>query len=313
MTPGLPPRRIVVVGDIMTDVVTRLDEPPAPDSDAAATIVLTGGGSGANVAAWTAYLHHPVTMVGRVGADPEGRARCQELAALGVDLRVAVDPERATGTCVVLVAADGGRTMLPDRAANLALDVTDLPADLFRGGGHLHLSGYLLLDPGPRPAAHRALRLAGAAGMTVSVDTSSSAPLDRCGPGRFAEWTREVDLLIANAAEAALLAHRLPDYRNMVITRGSDGAGWWRAGRTVAEVAAPPTRVIDTTGAGDSFTAGLLTAWLGGAGPVAALTAGAQVAAGCVARIGARPVSHFTRPVAPQTMTKRTDLPPPGE
>ena len=140
--------RVVVVGDVMVDVVTRLSGPVAPGSDSPARVAFEGGGQAANTAAWAAVAGAPVVLVARAGDDPAGRAAAAELGALGVDVRFAVDEERPTGTCVVLVAADGERTMFPDPGANGALAAGDLPDDLLVAGDHLHVAGYALLVTG---------------------------------------------------------------------------------------------------------------------------------------------------------------------
>jgi sugar/nucleoside kinase (ribokinase family) len=67
--------------------------------------------------------------------------------------------------------------MLPDPGANAALAVTDLSDSLLAAGDHLHVTGYSLVRPGPRPAALAAISRAAAAGMSVSVDPSSAALL----------------------------------------------------------------------------------------------------------------------------------------
>ena len=68
-----------------------------------------------------------MTLIGRVGDDAAGRAAADALRAEGVDLRLSVDPERPTGTCLVLVEPGGERTMLPDPGANAALVAEPLP------------------------------------------------------------------------------------------------------------------------------------------------------------------------------------------
>jgi len=141
--------RIVVVGDVMVDVVARLSGPVAEGSDSAAQVSWAGGGSAANVAAWLALagVERPV-LVGRVGDDPQGAAAVAELEAGGVEPRVAVDRELGTGTCIVLVAPNGERSMLPDAGANDALRPGDLTDDLLEPGGHVHVVGYALLRGG---------------------------------------------------------------------------------------------------------------------------------------------------------------------
>ena len=271
---------LVVLGDLMVDVVARMAGPPARGSDTPARIEVHGGGSGANVAAWAASLGVPVSFVGRVGDDERGRSAVAALA--GVDVCVDVDVSRPTGTCLVLVEPGGERTMVPDPGANDG--PVALPERLLARGAHLHVSGYALLRAVPRPGALAAVEAARAAGMTVSIDPSSWALLR---PGVLPA----ADLLLPNADEARVLGIAPEDFAGpgeVVVTLGAEGA-LWTDGREIVRAAAVAARVVDTTGAGDAFAAGLLAARLAGAGPAAALAAGCEVAARAVARPGARP------------------------
>jgi ribokinase len=287
---------IVVLGDVMVDVVARLSGPVAVGSDSAARVSWGSGGSAANVAAWLvmAGVERPV-LVGRVGDDSQGRAAAEELAAGGVDARLAVDAERATGTCIVLVAPGGERSMLPDAGANDALQSGDLPDELLEPGGHLHVVGYALLREGSRGAARTAIARAKAAAMTVSVDPSSAALLSP----EFLDLAEGVDLLLPNADEAFALtgqtdperaARRLAKrFPEVVVKLGAEGTLWTDG---VGEARAPAmetTGVLDTTGAGDAFAAGLLAARTGGAGPPEALRAACALAVRAVCAPGARP------------------------
>src|SRR6266699_7321052 len=152
--------RIVVVGDLMTDTVARAALPLVKGSDTPATVTAHGGGSGANIAAWLAVDGAEVAFVGRRGADIAGRNRDMELMGYGVDARLVMDPERPTGTCVVMITHKGDTTMLSDHGANAALSPEDLPQDLFTPGSDLHMSGYTLLKEGSRPAAITAMERA---------------------------------------------------------------------------------------------------------------------------------------------------------
>jgi sugar/nucleoside kinase (ribokinase family) len=134
--------------------------------------------------------------------------------------------------------------MLPDPGANDGLAASDLPGDLFRPGGVLHVTGYALLRPGSRAAARAALERARAAGMRTSLDPSSAAPL-AAGPDLL-ELAGPVDLLLPNEAEAPLLG---PAPGELVITRGAAGATWTDGTRTVA-VPARPAAVRDTPAPG---------------------------------------------------------------
>jgi ribokinase len=286
-------RRIVVAGDVMTDVVASLSGAISRGSDTPARIVQRGGGAGANVAVWLARAGAAVTLIGRIGDDAAGRAAAEGLRAEGVDARLALDPARPTGACIVLVEPGGERSMLPDAGANAGLEVAGLPDD----AAHLHLAGYALLHPGSRPAARAMLAAARAAGIGVSVDPSSAAPLQRAGAATFLEWVGGIDLLVPNRDEAAVLTG-MPDpkaaaraltahAREVVVKLGAQGA-LWTDGETQVRAPAVGVLVTDTTGAGDAFAAGLLAARLAGAEPADALGAGCALAAEAVAREGGR-------------------------
>jgi ribokinase len=278
----------------MVDVVARLAGPVAPGSDSPARVAFQGGGQAANTAAWLGVAGVQVALVGRVGADAAGRSAAEELGALGVDARLAVDAERPTGTCVVLVAADGERTMFPDAGANGG--PVELDDDLLVRGDHLHVVGYALLREGSGAGAQSAIARARAAGMTVSVDPSSAALLS----GGLRQLWRGVDLVVPNSLEASALtgladpsaaARALAEsFSEVVVTLGERGA-LWTDGAEVLTVAASEADVVDTTGAGDAFAAGLLAARVRGAGPKEALEAGCALAARAVAVTGGRPIS----------------------
>lgn len=289
---------MVVVGDVCTDVVVLLSGEPAPDSDRPAAISTAGGGAAANVAAHLADLGTPVTLAGCVGDDLPGEALRAELAAAGVELALRTVPGVPTGTIVSLVEPGGERSFLADRGANLALQAADVPDPA--PGGHLHLSGYTLLAPGPRTAGLAALARARAAGCTVSIDPASTGPLAAHGVDRWLAETAAATLLLPNADEARLLtgctdpaaAARTLAARHpvVVVTLGAEGA-LWAAGDLLVHRPAHPAVVVDTTGAGDAFTAGVLAAWASSGGrpdPVRALDAGLARAAAVVARPGAR-------------------------
>ena len=287
MTGARAPARIVVAGDVMTDVVATLAGPVARGSDTPARIVQRPGGAGANVAVWLARAGAPATLIAAVGDDLAGRAAAQALAAAGVDARLTIDRARPTGSCIVLVEPGGERSMLPDPGANAALAPAPLPVD----AAHLHLSGYALLRPGSRAAARALLAAGREAGLGVSVDPASAAPLAAAGADAFLGWAGPVDLLLPNRDELAVLggdpAALIGRAREVVVTLGAEGA-LWTDGTTTVRAAAEPVAAVDATGAGDAFAAGLLAARLAGAAPAAALAAGCALAARAVVRSGAR-------------------------
>ena len=300
------PGRVAVLGDLVTDVVAVLSGPPAPDTDTAAAIRFTGGGQAANTAAWLAWHGVPVTLLATVGADAAGTARLAELRAAGVDCPLPPRPDAPTGTVIVL-AEGGRRTMVTDRGASLLLDPDEVALALAAAGAvHLHLSGYPLLDDRSREAGLRALATARELGLTVSVDAASAAPLRQVGGAAFLSWVRGVDLLLANVDEAAVLAgDRDGDPAGdpaeqaralatelgtaVVVKLGGAGAVWADLDGSVASAPAPAATVIDPTGAGDAFAAGLLATRLASGEAMACLTAAAAAGARAVALVGARP------------------------
>jgi ribokinase len=292
--------RYFCIGDLMVDVVARLFGTLAEGSDSPGVISYVGGGSAANTAAWLAVAGVESTFVGAIGDDAAGQAQVESLHALGVDVRFRVDRMRPTGTCLVLVAPGGERTMVPDSGANLSLREHDVPVDEFRAGDHLHVSGYALLRDS-RDAALHAMAQARAAGMSVSVGAASAAPLEALGAAAFLDLLPPDAVLFANEKEAAVLAgtpgsavdlaDRLSGSgRQTVVTSGS-GDAVWSDGDTSTTLSAQPLTgpELDTTGAGDAFAAGFLAARVRDATPQVCLRDGHALAAAACRTTGGRP------------------------
>ena len=281
--------RVTVVGDVGLDLCCRLRAPIAAGDDTPAHITSHPGGAGANTAAGLARLGVEVELIARIGDDEAGRAAAVELASHGVDCRFVVDPTLPTCRVIVLVDAAGGRTMVSDQGANAALRPEDIV--LPPGPGHLHLSGYVLLDGRSRAAGRAALeRPSGPAGPPPS--TRRRPPCNRRRRCRRTSWywVSGHDLLLPNEAE--LIALGGPDAAlaaagGVAVTHGRDGASWYAAGDPQR---VPVDRVTDTdsTGAGDAFDAGFLAAWLGGESPAVALAAGVRAGTEAAGAAGAR-------------------------
>ncbi|AXT86623.1 ribokinase [Aeromicrobium sp. A1-2] len=271
---------ILVVGDLVDDIGVRPLGRVNPASDTISEIRMTAGGSAANVAAWLGHLGADVRFVGRCGADAVAR-HTAALESYGVDARVAGDPDLPTATIVLTLDEAADRTMYVDRAANTTLTAADLPADVWDDVTWLHLTGYSFFDDGVRPVVLGLVAEAARRGAGVSIDPSSLGFLAAAGRDAVLSWLADADLVFPNDDEQRFLG--LAGDR-LVLTRGGAGADF--RGHTVAAIDAD---VVDTTGAGDAFCAGFLRVWTRAQDAEAALSAGVESAARCVATRGARP------------------------
>jgi sugar/nucleoside kinase (ribokinase family) len=292
-----PPPLVVVVGDIMNDIVVRPTATVDLATDTASEIEFARGGSGANQAAWLASLGVAVRFAGRVGAG-DAAAQRRALEDLGVDARLVEDRDVATGTVVVLVSADGERSMFTDRGANRRLGARDLDG-LLEGASHLHISAYQLFEAASRPGVRALCAAAVEAGTPISVDPATFAGVRDAGGEAFFAWTAGACLLFPNLDEGrqlsgetepeAIVDSLLEHYPLVALKLGAAGALAGSADGHRLRVAADPASVVDSTGAGDAFCAGFLARFVQGAG-LEECTAGAVAAAGgVVSRAGARP------------------------
>ncbi|WP_112229304.1 carbohydrate kinase family protein [Lentzea atacamensis] len=289
-------RPVVVVGDAGLDVVARHAGPIAHGGDVRAKVTIEPGGAGANTAVWLAACGASPILVARVGRDSAGRQIHAELTSAGVQCAFAVDQDLATCCVVVLVDEDGQRSMLPDRGANARFSPADLdPGLLAAPNGHLHLSGYVLLDASSRPAGLAALETARNAGWTTSVDPQAAVLIHSAEA--FLEDVRGVDILMPNADELMALTgstdptaakNLLTHVGAVVVTTGPDGASWIDADEIIS-VPAETTECVDSTGAGDAFDAGFLAAWLAGSSKRDALLGGVRAGSRAVSVVGAQP------------------------
>ncbi len=258
--------RITTLGDVIRDVVVRLDGALVPGDDAPAETRAGGGGQAANVAAWAARLGAEARFVGKRGADMAGQLVAEELAGHGVELSGPI--EGRTGM-VVSIASDGDRTMASDRGSAPDLAPDELEPSWFVCDA-LHLSGYAFAREPMRASALRAAELARAEGAQVSVDLSAWSLVD--DDFRASIQALRPDLVFAGEAEQAAFGELDASW---IVKHGADGV-------VVDGVAHPAHAVtaIDATGAGDAFAAGYL---------VGGVTLGLETAARCCAKLGARP------------------------
>jgi sugar/nucleoside kinase (ribokinase family) len=290
------PRRIVVFGDVIDDVIATPRGDIRPDTDTPATIERRGGGSAANMATWLAAIGTTVDFVGRVGVmDLERHSRV--LREAGVRPMLAGDHVLPTGTIVILVDGEK-RSMLTERGANAALDPDSVSDSILEGASALHFTGYSLFGKQETSGFSRLIKRARSRGVHVSVDAGSAGFLADFGGKRFLRAIAGADLLFPSLDEgreltglddpeaiAQQLAKKFPV---VALTLGSAGiivAG----GSESVRIEVVPAATIDPTGAGDAFCAGFLSEWIASRDREAAARAGALLAARAVGVIGGRP------------------------
>lgn len=279
MTPPTEPGVLATLGDLVEDVIVRLDGPINVASDTPATITRRRGGSAANTAVAVAMGGHRSRFLGQVGNDAIGSALLDEMRLAGVDVSMA---RRAgsTGTIVALVDPLGERSMLTDRRS--CIDLSD-PDPAWLDDVHtLHVPFYSLATGPIAATAATVVTLAHERGVAVSVDLSSTAVMREFG-------LEAVRRLLSNLRPQVILANRdetadfgvagLAHGVLFVEKRGADPAIVHRAGAEPVEVPAIAVGgVDDTTGAGDAFAAGFLTGpWR--ADPIEACASGHRTAA----------------------------------
>jgi ribokinase len=264
---------VATLGDLLLDVVVKLNRPLADGDDTHGETRVGAGGQAANVAAWAAALGAEARFVGKCGADATGELVKADLLRRAVDV-VGPPPVGRNGVVVSLVDLDGSRTMVSDRGVAPELAPDELQPEWFERCDWLHLSGYSLMREPIGAAAERAAELARAAGAKVSVDLSSVNLIREFGAAQLSERFVRIrpDVVFGNEAEHAELP--IPS-EVRVVKRGAEGATI--DGRHLPPVAGD---VVDTTGAGDALAAGYLVG-----GPDLAMEAAAR----CVSKLGTMP------------------------
>jgi ribokinase len=260
---------ILVLGDINMDALMQTPGlPPAGGGVVAQGMSLRAGGSAANTAVVLAKLGAAVDLLGCVGQDAHADAAMAALAGAGVNLRHVQRTEAPTGFIFIAVTPDGERTMFSFRGANVLLAAQDIPADIWQGAALLHLSGFAFLDDPQRAAAWRAVGLADAAHTPVCLDTALEPALLQ--PEELKKLLPHLKICITGMQEAhALLGVETPQAAADALLQAGvslaavklGAAGCLLANKSEQQLCAGlPVQAVDSTGAGDAFSAGLLLA-----------------------------------------------------
>jgi sugar/nucleoside kinase (ribokinase family) len=259
------------------------------------------GGSAANTVAAIAALGGKTGFIGQVAFDELGSVFAHDIMAAGVDFRT--EPrqgEPATARCMIFVTPDGQRTMNTFLGASQFLPPEAIDEEMIRDGAILYLEGYLWDPEEPRAAMRRAMAVAREAGRMIAFTLSDTFCIARHGDD-FRQLIADglIDILFANEAELMALAgtddleRALSDYAPkvlaLVVTRSEKGAMIMNKGVRYEVAAHPVETVVDTTGAGDLFAAGVLYGIAQNQPLDRCLAVGAICAAEIISHYGARP------------------------
>lgn len=245
---------VVVLGSANLDVMIALQRIPAPGETVLTDTVERGcGGKGANQAVAASRAGAATSFLGAVGDDDAGRMLLDGLSGAGVDTSAVRRSDGPSGTAYVMVDAHGENAIVVVGGANAGYtELTAAEADRIRRADVL-----LMQLEVPVETVTAAAEIARAAGVFVVLNAAPYADLP-------AELLDRLDLLILNQHEAALSAGMsappdeladviLGSVPGVLITLGADGSLLATRDSEPVRIAAPRVRVVDTTGAGDTF------------------------------------------------------------
>jgi sugar/nucleoside kinase (ribokinase family) len=264
----LIPPTILVAGEVNADLVFRGVSPfPTLGQEVLVSeSELVLGSASAICASGFARLGNRVVFAGKVGDDLFGRFCMEDMARSGIELaHVLVDKEASTGI-TVSISTGRDRALVTCLGAIAEFAAEEVPDAAFEGASHLHVAGFFL-QTRLRSGLPGLFRRARRRGLTTSLD---------CGHDPSGEWSSgleealaEADLFFPNEEEILAISGRqnleeaLRSFQGVrvVAKLGAAGAATLEESALLT-VPAPSVNVVDTTGAGDSFDAGFLHAWL---------------------------------------------------
>lgn len=314
-----PELHVVAVGNAIVDVIansddaflkkhdiakggmTLIDEPRATAiyADMAAGIE-NSGGSAANTVACIASFGGRGGYIGKVADDDLGRIFAHDLKSLGIAFDATpMSGGPSTARCLINVTKDAQRSMATFLGAAGHVGPDDVSEDLVAAAAITYLEGYLFEQPVARDAFAKAGDIARAAGRKLAITLSDGFVVDRNRDALLEFIPQHVDILFANQVEAEMLfgvkAEALDDAARKLcpltaITMSEKGSRLvTRDGPSVAVPAVPPAQLVDTTGAGDAYAAGVLFGLASGRDLETAGRLGSLAASEVISHFGARP------------------------
>ncbi len=290
------PRPLLVLGSINADLYVELDRLPEPgETVGGRNAAVRPGGKGANQAAAAARLGHPTRFAGQVGDDAFAPALRAALAGTGADTGLLSTVPGPCGQAFILLQHGGENSIVLVGGANQSW--TGIPPTLVAA---IPQAGAVLMQREiPETVSLAAARLAHAAGIPVLLDAGGlEGPLDPALLACLAvlspnesELARLTGLPTADDAQVLEAARSLQRHGvgDVLVKLGGRGSLLLQRNGTVLRQGIFPVPVVDTTGAGDCFTAAYAVALLEGQSAAEGLRFAAAAAACCVQELGAMP------------------------
>ncbi|MCK5058034.1 MAG: sugar kinase [Candidatus Aminicenantes bacterium] len=295
---------LTVLGDVAWDVLVRPNSPLLPGGDVFGEITIAPGGCAANTAVWAVRCGLKTSFIGKIGSDRFGLMAKENLEHEKVAAHLVYTDKHHTATVAVWINREGERSTVFGQGADYYLLASELPAQKLKKTNHLHLTAWSLFSDPPRAAAYHAAGLVKEMGGTISLDPASFQMIDQAGKERSLEYFKNIpiDLFFPNLAEGKLLSGEdLPEKvisklselfpsAIIILKLGANGALIRQDEQTI-RIKAAVDSIIDSTGAGDSFTGAFLAKFLTGVSPVQAGTFAVKISSWVVNHVGAQPGS----------------------
>ena len=295
---------LCVVGDFAWDVLIRTNNNLLKGGDSFGEVMLTPGGSAANLAVWAKRCGLNTRFIGKIGRDRFGQLAREDLEKEKIEHHFVETDAHLTGSVAVFVDQTGERSMVSGHGADFYLIPSELPKNAIISSNHLHLTAWSFFTDPPRSAARIAAQLAQQNNLTISFDPASFQMIQEMGVDQFLSWTKDlaIDIFFPNFEEGRVLtgcdepeaivralANTYTDAL-IILKLDADGALVFD-GTTATEIAPATNNLVDATGAGDSFAGAFLAHYLTSNSPVDAAKFATKVAAWVIEHLGARPTA----------------------
>jgi sugar/nucleoside kinase (ribokinase family) len=291
------PFDIVVFGDLMIEILTRISELPKWGQDEKVEqLRVSPGGSAANTAAIAAKLGLSVMFIGQIGNDAFAPFLLEDLQQHGVNIQHVISEKGPTSLVVTMVDPKGERTFLSFRGNASKNTYGALPNLTLSEAGIVHISGYTFQTPPTRQTALELIEVARRSGFSLSIDPSFQFSCDVLR--KYPHILKGLDYFFPNDVEAREITgqsnpvHAIEELhaygiKNVILKLGEKGTIVSNQHDRINVPAYKHAEVVDTTGAGDAFAAGFLLATRSGFSLEEAAKTGNAVASIIISTLGA--------------------------